>query len=67
MEEYSPLVVLALRAIFRYAFALIFIFFQQPFILEDDMDVVLCIIKEEVREASGNMALPLSSGNNPDL
>ena len=67
MEEYSLLVVLALRAIVHYDFALLFIFYQQPFILEDDMDVVLCIIKEEVREASGNMALSLASGNNPDL
>ena len=67
MEEYSLLVVLDLRAIVHYDFALLFIFCQQPFILEDDMDVVLCIIKEEVREASGNMALSLASGNNPNL
>ena len=67
MEEYSLLVVLALGAISLNAFALLFIFFQQPFILEDDMDVVLGVIKEEVREGSGNVAFSLSSGNNPDL
>jgi len=67
LEEYSLLVVLALGAIVHHDFALLFVFFQQPFILEDDMDVVLCLIKEEVREGSGNMALSLSSGNNPDL